>query len=95
MVKEFVYVLLALKFQVPGGVLSIRGAKFWATAPVCGARRCGRVVRFGTNFEGFFSAWCTSGAGLSGWARLRSVRLGFPVPAGDVRGYPTPFARGL
>lgn len=57
------------------------------------------MVRIGTNFEGFFSAWYTAGARVSGWARLHGVRSGFSVPAGGVRGYPTPCAnlwrRGL
>lgn len=40
------------------------------------------MVRIGTNFEGFFPAWCTAGG--SGWARLHGERSGFSVPAGEV-----------
>lgn len=93
---EFAHVPLTLKFQVPGGVLY----EF-------GEQSSGRLLQFegqggaeewlglGQSLKNSFLRGATAGAGVRGWARLHRVRSGFSVPAGGVRGYPTPFARGF
>lgn len=96
MVKEFGHVLLTQKFQVPGGVLCEFGEQSSGRLlQFAGQRGVEEWLGLGQNLKVSFLHGTTAGAGVSGWARLHRVRFGFSGPAGGVRGYPTPFARGL
>lgn len=96
MVKEFAYVLLALRFQVPGGVLCESGEQ-----------SSGRLLQFAG--QGGAEEWLGLGhilkdsflhaappeLGLAGGLGFTVCALGFPYPLEVFEVTPTPFARGL
>lgn len=78
-VKEFGPVLPTREFRVPGRVPCEFGSKVLGD---CSSLRgkgwpggAERVARIGTKCEGFFPAWCATGAGVRG---APGVRSGFP-----------------